>query len=325
MTNMSLAANRPLNWNLLGSLSQTEVYEEQLQSCDHAAAHGATVVALALPDVMRMRANQILTSMPGWADIVALPDDELRAAVHDPAVRAVLVDGVAEAGRRGMGAVTRWDLLEVAEATSPDTEAYVGRTVADIAAELDRDPVDVLIDVVLPARLPLTLVFPSLVPSMGVTDESWKVRADVWRDERVVLGGSDAGAHTDLMCHANYPTVLLGEAVRERGLLSIEEAVRLLSDVPARLYGLRERGRIVEGWHADLVLFDPAEVGSEPAIARTDLPAGGLRLYAESRGVVGVFVGGEAVVDHGAFTHALPGTVLRAGTHTDTVTVPAHA
>ncbi len=325
MTDMSLAANRPLNWNLLGSLSPTEVYEQQLTSYDHAAERGAHVVALALPDVMKMRANQILITMPGWRDVVDLPDDELAAAIKDPAVRTALRDGVAEASRRGMGAATRWDLLEVAEATTPGTEQYVGRTVAAIAADLDADPIDTLIDIVLPARLPLTLVYPTLVPSLGTTDESWAVRAEVWRDPRVVLGGSDAGAHTDLMCHANYPTVLLGQVVRARGLLGLEEAVRMLSDVPARLYGLRERGRIVEGWHADLVLFDPSTIDSEPAQARTDLPAGGLRLYAESRGVDAVIVGGTVVVEKGVLTGTLGGTVLRSGTHTDSVTVPAHA
>ncbi len=325
MTDMSLAANRPLNWNLLGSLSQTEVFEQQLTSCDHAAANGAQVVALALPDVMRMRANQILVTMPGWKEAMALPEAERRRAITDPATRHALRDGVEEAARRGMGAVTRWDLLEVGEARSAETERYVGRTIASIAAELACDPVDVLIDVVLPELLPLTLVFPSLVPSMGVTDESWQARARVWRDPRVVLGGSDAGAHTDLMCHANYPTVLLGEAVRDRGLLGLEEAVRLLTDVPARLYGLRHRGRIAEGWMADLVLFDPRSVGSEPARARTDLPASGLRLYAESTGVVAVFVGGVPVVERDVLTGALAGSVLRAGRDTDTVTVPAHA
>ena len=73
MTDMSLAADRPLNWNLLGSASPTPVYEQQLTSADHAAAHGAHVVALALPDVMRLRSSRMLTAMPGWGDVVALP------------------------------------------------------------------------------------------------------------------------------------------------------------------------------------------------------------------------------------------------------------
>jgi N-acyl-D-aspartate/D-glutamate deacylase len=147
----------------------------------------------------------------------------------------------------------------------------------------------------------------------------------VWRDPRTVLGGSDAGAHLDLMCHANYTTVLLGESVRERGLLTLEEAVHQLTDVPARLYGLRDRGRVATGWHADLVVFDPATVGSEPARARHDLPGGGLRLYAEGTGVAHVFVNGREVVTDGRLTDELAGTVLRSGRDTDTVTVPGGA
>ena len=101
----------------------------------------------------------------------------------------------------------------------------MGRTIADIAAERRVDPVEVLLDVVLPDRLPLTLVLPSLVPALGASDEGWQIRAAVWKDERTVLGGSDAGAHLDIMCHANYTTAVLGHAVRERGLFSVEEAV----------------------------------------------------------------------------------------------------
>jgi N-acyl-D-aspartate/D-glutamate deacylase len=164
-------------------------------------------------------------------------------------------------------------------------------------------------------------VFPSLVPEMGVTEASWKRRAEVWRDGRTVLGGSDAGAHIDLMCHANYTTVLLGESVRERGVMSIEEAVHQLTDVPARLYGLRHRGQVADGWHADLVVFDPDRVGSGPARPRNDLPGGGERMYAEGTGIVHVYVNGEEIVRDDAFTGAEGGQLLRSGV--DTETVPA--
>ena len=112
----------------------------------------------------------------------------------------------------------------------------------------------------------------------------------------MVLGGSDAGAHLDLMCHANYPTRVLGEVVRERGLLTVEEAVEMMTDRPARLYGLRRRGRIEPGWHADLVVFDPATVASQPAELVADLPGGGERLVAGSVGVDHVLVAGIDVV-----------------------------
>ena len=93
-----------------------------------------------------------------------------------------------------------------------------------------------------------------------------------------------------------------------------------MTDVPARLYGLRERGRVAEGWHADLVVLDPATVDSAPARARTDLPGGGERLYAEATGIEQVLVGGRTVVDGGRITGELAGTVLRAGR--DTTTAP---
>jgi N-acyl-D-aspartate/D-glutamate deacylase len=111
---------------------------------------------------------------------------------------------------------------------------------------------------------------------------------------------------------------VLGEVVRDRGLLTIEEAVQMLSDEPARLYGLVDRGRLVEGAHADVVVFDPATVGSMPARARHDLPADGLRLYAEATGVRHVLVGGTEIVRDGELTGALPGNVLRSGVDTTT-------
>jgi N-acyl-D-aspartate/D-glutamate deacylase len=104
-------------------------------------------------------------------------------------------------------------------------------------------------------------------------------------------------------------------------LLSLEEAVRQLTDVPARLYGLRERGRVAEGWHADLVVLDPATVGSMPARARFDLPGGSGRLYAEATGVKHVLVAGREVVTDDQLTDELAGTLLRAGQHTETVTI----
>jgi N-acyl-D-aspartate/D-glutamate deacylase len=321
MAEMSLTASRPLNWNLLGSLSPTEVYEQQLTSCDRATERGARVVALTLPDLMRLRANRVLETMPGWRDVVALPADERKRAVADPATRARLRAGAAEAANRGLAAVTQFDLLEIAEAP-PGSEDLVGRSVADVAAERGADPVDVLIDVVLPDRLALTTVFPSVVPSLGRSDEGWNVRAGLWRDPRTVLGGSDAGAHIDLMCHANYTTALLGESVRERALLTLEEAVHQLTDVPARLYGLTGRGRIADGWAADLVVFDAETVGTCPTVVLDDLPGGGERLFAEARGIAHVFVNGREIVDDGVVTGELPGTVLRSGVHTETVAVP---
>jgi N-acyl-D-aspartate/D-glutamate deacylase len=317
MADMSLAADRPLNWNLLGSLASEEIYAQQLEASDLAAAQGGHVIALTLPDLMRMRASHLLPGLPGWRDVMGRDEAGRRAAVADPAIRAELRAGAETAARRSMGVLGDFALMEVGDAAS----RWQGRSLGEIAGLRGTDVIDVLLDVVLIDDITLLLVLPSLTPSLGRSDEGWRARVAVWKDPRVMLGGSDAGAHLDLMCHANYPTVVLGEVVRDRGLLSLEEAVEMMTDRPARHYGLRRRGRVAEGWFADLVVFDPAEVGSQPTEVLRDLPGGGERLSAASRGINHVFVNGREVVAGGAVTGERPGRVLRSGHDTDTVTL----
>jgi N-acyl-D-aspartate/D-glutamate deacylase len=317
MADMSLAADRPLNWNLLGSLASEEIYEQQLRASDVAARRGGHVVALTLPDMMRMRASHLLPSLPDWGDVIGLDDAGRRAAVLDPEMRTRLRSAAEKAAQRSMGVLGDFALMEVGD---PDSK-WQGRSLGEIAGMRGTDVIDVLIDVVLIDAVTLLLVLPSLTPSLGRSDEGWRARVAVWKDPRVMLGGSDAGAHLDLMCHANYPTVVLGEVVRDRGLLSLEEAVEMMTDRPARHYGLRHRGRLVEGWFADLVVFDPDQVATQATEVLHDLPGGGERLFAASRGVSHVFVGGREVVSAGIVSAERPGRVLRSGNDTDTVTL----
>ena len=107
-------------------------------------------------------------------------------------------------------------------------------------------------------------------------------------NEHTILGGSDAGAHLDRMCGATYTTRFLGDMLRGRKLVSLERAVQMLTTEPAELFGLKDRGRIAEGYHADLVLFDPETVTSENASLVHDLPGDSPRLTADSVGIVSV-------------------------------------
>jgi N-acyl-D-aspartate/D-glutamate deacylase len=113
-------------------------------------------------------------------------------------------------------------------------------------------------------------------------------------------------------------TALLGPAVRDRQMLTLEEAIHQITDRPARLYGLRERGRLAPGWHADAVLFDPATIQPGPVHTRRDLPGGAARLFAAAEGILRVLVGGVEVVRGGEMTEQRPGTALRAGRDTST-------
>jgi N-acyl-D-aspartate/D-glutamate deacylase len=187
--------------------------------------------------------------------------------------------------------------------------------VGEIARERGQDAFDTLLDVVIADGLRT-----GLMPHIATdTDADWELRTQVWRDPRAVRGGRDAGAHLDMMCGATYPTTLLAEAVVQRDLLSWEEAVALLSAAPARLYGLRDRGRLVLGAHADVLLLDPATICSGPVVTREDLPGGASRLVADATGVEAVYVAGTAVARAGQVTGNTPGTLLRSGRDTDTV------
>jgi N-acyl-D-aspartate/D-glutamate deacylase len=119
-----------------------------------------------------------------------------------------------------------------------------------------------------------------------------------------------------------YPTRFLADCTRGRKLVSPERAVQLMTDVPARLFGLVERGRIAEGWHADLVVYDPAEIGSRPVRTVHDLPADSARLFAGADGIRRVYVGGTPAVVDGEATGELAGTLLRAGRDTAGTALP---
>jgi N-acyl-D-aspartate/D-glutamate deacylase len=152
--------------------------------------------------------------------------------------------------------------------------------------------------------------------------ESWRLRAEAWGSKHTLIGGSDAGAHLDRMCGAPYTTDFIGDCLRGRRLIPMEEAVRHLTDAPARLFGLKGRGRLAEGWAADVVVFDPETITSDDIRFRRDLPGDAGRLYAGALGVDKVFVNGRLAVDDGQPTGALAGVVLRSGRQTESVQVP---
>jgi N-acyl-D-aspartate/D-glutamate deacylase len=323
ITRMSLAANRPLNWNVLVmNANEPEIHERKLRASDLAAEQGAKVVALTTPDLIRFRisflSGFVLDAFPDWPHTMTLPAEEKLRALADPDHRRHL-DAAAhspEAGDRIR--LADWASMRVAETFSPETNRYKGWTVGQVAVAEGKSAFDAMCDLVVADRLRTSFA----PPPVGDDDATWRLRAEMWSDERVVLGASDAGAHVESISTFNYATSLLGESVRGRRLLSLEEAVRLLTDVPARLYGLRGRGRIAEGNVADMVLFDETTVDPGAVETRWDLPADAPRLYSEPHGVEHVFVNGTEIVHRNQLTGVRPGTLLRSGVHTSTVTVP---
>jgi N-acyl-D-aspartate/D-glutamate deacylase len=326
MTDLSLAAERPLNWNVLIPNSRfPEIYKSQLGASDYAAARGARVVPLVMAQVLTFRQNFItcrgFENYPGWKPICDLPHAERKKALADPEVRRKLDAGVRspEMGTRSLDA--DWGQWTFDEVINPANKRFEGRKVGDVARELGKAPFDTLLDVAIEDDLRTSLG--SIIK--GTDDETWRMRAEAWLDERTIVGASDAGAHLDGLDTFASCALVLSVGVRERKLLSMEEAVRQLTSVPAELIGLKERGRLRTGYCADVVVFDPATVGRGPVYTRHDLPAGASRLYADPLGVKHVVVNGEEIVREGEFCDRFPGQVLRSGKDTRTVSIPKSA
>ncbi len=320
MAAMSRAANRPINWNVLAVYSRNaQVVERQLAGSDLARSLGGRVVALTLPDSQRNRLNFksgfILDILPGWDKLMALPDTEKLTLLADPIGRRRM-DELAQSQEGPLRSIANWGQYLIVETFDAKSRPFIGRPVADLAAEVGKSAWDALADMVLADELKTVIVN----QDRGQDVESWRRRVDVWRDHRAVVGASDAGAHLDMIDTFNYTTTVLAKAVREHGLLSLEEAVSHLTGGPAGLYGLKGRGVISEGAWSDLVVFDPERIGPSPVSTRYDLPGGAGRVFGGSVGIHEVVVAGEVIVKDGEFSDARPGRILRSGR--DTATVP---
>jgi N-acyl-D-aspartate/D-glutamate deacylase len=311
MTKMSVAARSPLNWNVLLTLDAEEC-AGKLAASDHAAAHGGRVVALSYPGPMQARVSLLSSAfdaIPGWSETMALAPDEIVRRLNDPVERERLRE-LAEQGDKATLGLTRFENLRVLDTYTDDTRATEGRLLGDLARERGAEPFDVLCDL---ATADIRTGF-NRAP-IGDDPASWKLRLESWQDPRVIMGASDAGAHIDMLSTFDYPVALLAMA-RERAAMPLPPLIRSLTDVPATLYGMRDMGRIEDGFRADVLLFDPDVIAPGRVSWQDDLPGGAGRLFSQPVGIEHVFVNGTEIASAGTFTGERPGRVLKAGIDT---------
>jgi N-acyl-D-aspartate/D-glutamate deacylase len=321
LVEMSAAAGRPLNWNVLTIDAAVPArVPRQLEASERARKAGGRVVALTMPILTPMNMSLgtfcALNLIPGWGPILGLPVPERIAKLREADVRAEMLRR-AESKEAGVfRRLANFGRYVIGDTYSEANRGLTGRVVRDIAAERGQDPFTCLVEICAADDL-RTVLWP--MPTDN-DPASWALRAETWQHEDVLLGGSDAGAHLDRMCGAPYTTRFLGDCLRGRKLVPLEQAVKMLTDDPARLFGLRERGRIREGWHADLVLFDPERIDAGTATLVHDLPGDSPRLDSRAIGVRAVWVNGAEAIRDDVVTGAVPGKVLRSGRDTGTVT-----
>ncbi|MFD7674795.1 N-acyl-D-amino-acid deacylase family protein [Streptomyces anulatus] len=317
---MTAAAGRPLNWNVLTiDAAVPERVPRQLIPSERARRAGGRIVALTMPILTPMNMSLgtfcALNLIPGWGEILALPVPERIERLRDAGTRAEMLRRADSKEAGVFRRLANFGRYVIGDTYSAANEGLSGRVVNDIAAERGQDAFHCLVEICAADDL-RTVLWP--MPTDNDPD-SWALRQRTWEHEDVMLGGSDAGAHLDRMCGAPYTTRFLGDCLRGRKLVPLTAAVKMLTDDPARLFGLRERGRIEEGFHADLVLFDPERIDAGPATLVHDLPGDSPRLDSKAIGIVSVRVNGIETLRYDKVTGAVPGTVLRSGRDTRTV------
>jgi N-acyl-D-aspartate/D-glutamate deacylase len=246
-----------------------------------------------------LRNPSMFGSFLSWQGVFNRSLGEQMAIYQQPQFRQAFVEELHSRKREHM-----WGQMRVLEVHKPELQAYVGRTIQDIAQAEGKQPVDAYLDLGIADDLQTRFQTANFNYDQAGVER-------LVRDDRCLIGLSDGGAHVDFICDVGYATALLDIWVRQRQVLTLEKAVHKLTAVPAALFGIPNRGLLAEGKVADLVLFDPATVAAQPPRYAYDFPRNGRRLISKAEGVLATFVAGTQVFDHGEHTGALPGRVLR--------------
>ncbi|MEQ8806852.1 MAG: amidohydrolase family protein [Rhodospirillales bacterium] len=250
-----------------------------------------------------------LEGLSAWKPAMEASGEALKAVYASEAFRQAVKDELSgPAGVRLFNG--EWDKIEVTETARPENRAYDQKKVAGLAEAAGKHPLDWMLDLAISEDLD-TLFMAELLN----TDEDAVGR--MMQDPNASVALSDAGAHLTFFCDAGFGLHLMGHWSRDLGKLTLEQATHELTAKPAGIYRIPERGEIKEGFHADLLLFDPKTVGRGPKRRVHDLPGGAPRLTTDAVGVAGVWVNGVRVADAKGPVIAddretLPGRVLRA-------------
>lgn len=329
MNDMSVAAQRTVNWNAMFTIGMDakieKTIERQLHMSDYAREHGGRVIGLTVPvtggaHVDLIRGCGVFDVVAGWEPFFKLSVPDRVNALKDPAYREQMrahLQASADSGYTVAATIQSGERLMVERGATPETARFNGQTLAEIGRQTGKSPLEALFDVAVADDLQTLFTF-TLV---GDDAETFRKRLKLWRDDRLCVGGSDAGAHVETIDTFNYFTRMLGRAVRELGVVSLEECVHHITEAPARLMGLKDRGVLRPGAWADICIFDKDTVGTDSVETRYDFPGGAPRLYANAIGIEKVIVSGKTILDGGLPTGALPGHFLQRGHDTYTVGV----
>ena len=312
MARLAEATGRIVVYN---SLSQTvrspDKWKQHMARVNETVAQGIRAYPMCSPNRVTqdftMRNCQVFRGLPTWHPILLASDEEKLRAYADPAIRDKLH---AEAVERSVpvNAVgfskTWWDYMWVNEPALEKNRDLQFKSIGEIAKMQGKRVIDAFLDLVVEEKLETRF----LQAENNIDDEAMR---QILTYPNALVGLGDGGAHVQFHGGYGYTTRLLGEWVRERKVLTLEQAVRKLTFESASAFGIHDRGLLRPGLAADIVIFDPATVKAGKETVVHDFPAGGWRIKEEAEGVDYTIVNGQVLLENGEHTGALPGRVLR--------------
>lgn len=307
LRNLAVESGRPITFGVFSRRNAPGTWERYLDLLDETAAAGgrmfAQVHTRALSALVSFKTQTPFDRLPVWKDIRALPQAEFKAKLADPALRQTLIENSsAKMDREARGTEAQqadYNWLFVL-----DTVEGPHRSVAEVARERGQHPVETMIELALETDLNQFFLQP-------IANEDQDIALTLMRHPRTVTTFSDSGAHVSQLMDSSLQTHLLYHWVRTKQAFTLEQAVRMLSFVPATSWGFHDRGLLREGMAADIVVFDPDTIMAELPEVVDDLPGGARRLVQRTRGVMATVVNGEVLLRDGKHTGALPGRLLR--------------
>jgi N-acyl-D-amino-acid deacylase len=312
MARLSEATGRTVVYN---SLSQTvrnpDKWKQHMARVNETAAAGIRAYPMCSPNRVTqdftMKNCQVFRGLPTLHPILLSSDEEKLRAYADPQVRDKLH---AEAVERSVPvqavgfSKTWWDYMWVNEPALEKNRALQFKSIGEIAKLQGKRVIDAFLDLVVEEKLETRF----LQAENNIDDAAMR---QILTYPNAIIGLGDGGAHVQFHGGYGYTTRLLGEWVRERKAMTLEQAVRRLTFESAQTFGIYDRGLLQPGLAADIVIFDPATVKPGPESVVHDFPAGGWRIKEPAEGIHMTIVNGQVLLEDGVHTGALPGRVLR--------------
>jgi N-acyl-D-amino-acid deacylase len=298
---------RPILWqSLQHRWAEPNLWREQLEAVEpiFKAGYQAYGLTHTVPLVRHftLKDCQIFDEFPTWKNLMFLPVEVRKQAFADADTRTKLQGELDNL--RLTNFHKRWDIPKVEKCFKPENQKYVGKTIAEMAAMRHQAPIDAFLDLALDENL-------ETIFWNANNGGDWNAMGEILRSPYVLIGTSDAGAHVLFGADFGYGTILLGLWVRERQVMSLEQAIHKLTFHPASIFGLQGRGLLRPGYAADITIFDPKSIHAEEPEWATDFPANTKRMIQKSVGLHYTIVNGTVINDRGRMTGDLPGQIMR--------------